>query len=179
MERMRLSALILPLLLLSACVEPRVNRSSGQPLPVASVDLDRYVGRWHEAARLPNSFEERCVAATAEYARREDGLISVRNVCTEADGSTRDAEGRARTTGQPGEGKLEVSFFGPFWGDYWVLQLAPDYSWSIVGEPEGRYLWILTREQTLSAAQKEDLRARAAAMGYQTDLLIWNEGPAG
>jgi apolipoprotein D and lipocalin family protein len=179
MKAMRVGFLLFPLVLLSACVEPPVNRTSGQPLQVEQVDLDRYLGRWHEAARLPNNFEERCVAATADYSRREDELIAVRNVCTEADGSTRDAVGRARPIGLPGEGKLEVSFFGPFWGDYWVLDLAPDYSWSIVGEPEGRYLWILTREETLSPALKEDLRARAAALGYQTDLLIWNEGVAG
>ncbi len=170
---------ILPLLLLTACVEPPVNRNTAQPLPVAQVEVDRYLGLWHEAARLPNSFEEGCVVVTAEYTRREDGLIGVRNICTEGDGSVRDAVGRARPVGQPGEGKLEVSFFGPFWGDYWVLERAPDYSWSIVGEPEGRYLWILTRFEELTPALKQDLEGRAAALGYQTDALIWNAAPQG
>jgi apolipoprotein D and lipocalin family protein len=161
--------------LLSACSQP-VNRTATAPLPVASIDIERYSGLWHEAARLPNRFERGCVGATAEYGRTEDGLISVRNVCMEADGSTRDAVGRARPVGVGDEGKLEVSFFGPFWGDYWVLDRAEDYSWSLVGEPEGRYLWVLTRAERVTAEQRADFEQRLQGLGYDTSKLVWNAG---
>ena len=164
--------LILATLLgLAGCVQNPVYRQTQDPLPVAHVDLQRYVGLWHEQARLPNSFERGCQRATAEYARRPDGLISVRNTCTETTGGHRVAEGRARTAGEAGEGKLEVSFFGPFWAKYWVLERADDYSWSIVGEGSGRYLWLLSREENPGPAKFAALVDRAKALGYDTSML--------
>lgn len=139
------------------------------------VDTQRYLGLWHEAARLPNSFERDCVRASAEYALREDGLISVRNTCYRADGETRDAVGRARRVDDT-LGKLKVSFFGPFWGDYWVIDRAEDYTWSIVGEPSGRYLWVLTRADSISAEQRQAFEARLRDLGYDPAPLIWNQG---
>ena len=127
--------------------------------PVARIELEPYLGLWHEQARLPNSFERGCVRATAQYGQRDDGLISVVNMCYQEFGETRDARGRARIVGEGGEGKLKVSFFGPFWADYWVLERAPDYSWSIVGEPEGRYLWLLTRAERLTPETARRIRA--------------------
>lgn len=157
---------------LAACDNP-VYRIGNDPLPVAPIETQRYLGLWHEQARLPNRFEEGCQQARAEYALRADGEISVTNTCTRADGGTRDANGRARFTGEPGEGKLEVSFFGPFWGDYWVLQRADDYAWSIVGEPQGKYLWILTRAETITPEQRADFEQRISALGYRPDDLVW------
>lgn len=171
---MRFQFLLLPLALLAACVQPPVNRQASDPLPVAQVDLTKYLGLWHEAARLPNQFERDCVSATAEYGRRPDGLISVRNVCTQADGKKRDIVGRARPVGAADEGKLKVSFFGPFWADYWVLEHADDYAWSIVGEPGGRYLWLLTRAEALSAEDRAVFEARLRALGYDTSKLYWD-----
>lgn len=163
---------------LSACVElPPVNRTAETPLrPVAQVDLDRYLGKWHEAARLPNSFERDCVAVIAEYARRPDGLISVRNTCRKDTGKIEVAEGRAKIADAATNARLKVSFFGPFFGDYWVIDLAPDYAWAIVGEPRGRFLWVLTRAARVDAAAKEDFTARVRALGYDPSKLIWNEG---
>lgn len=174
---MRIFQLILlaPLVALAACAQPPVNRTETVPLTVAAVETEPYLGRWREAARLPNQFERDCVGATAEYGPRDDGLLSVRNVCTQADGTTRDVEGRARRVGEGNEGKFEVSFFGPFWGNYWVLERADDYSWAIVGEPEGRYLWILTRAETTSPADRALFDARLRALGYNTEAVIWNE----
>ncbi len=162
---------------LAACVNaPPVNRAEQPPLAtVSTVDLDRYGGLWHEAARFPNSFEMGCVAATARYTKRPDGLIGVRNECTKADGRTSSVDGRAKIVDATSNARLKVSFFGPFFvGDYWVLDLAPDYAWAIVGEPRGRFLWILTRDATISDALKTDLIARAAARGYRTEALTWN-----
>ncbi len=163
-------------LFLTACAGQPINRTSDTPLPVAQVETEPYLGLWHEAARLPNRFERGCVAATAEYAPRDDGMISVVNTCTRADGSTRDAEGKARRVGEGDEGKLKVSFFGPFWADYWVLERADDYSWSIVGEPEGRYLWVLTRAERITPEERALFDARLRALGYDTSKLVWNAG---
>ncbi|WP_244849650.1 MULTISPECIES: lipocalin family protein [unclassified Caballeronia] len=144
------------------------------PEPSKAVDLDRYLGHWFEFARYENRFERNCEAVTANYARREDGLISVINACREGSltGRYRSAEGRAKVVPGSNGTKLKVSFFGPFYvGDYWILDHADDYSWSIVGEPTGRYLWILTREARPSAELRRTLLVRAAALGYDTTML--------
>lgn len=170
---MRLIVFILALAT-AACTPPPVNRHADTPLPVATIEPARYLGLWHEAARLPNSFEQDCVSATAEYGMRADGLVSVRNVCTQANGRTRDAVGRARIVGQNGEGKLKVSFFGPIWADYWVVERADDYSWSIVSEPEGRYLWLLVRAPRLDPQDRLLLEARMRSLGFDTSKLYWD-----
>lgn len=161
--------------LLAGCAVNPVYRQSSAPLPVASLDLERYSGLWHEQARLPNSFEDGCVFVTAEYGGRAEGLISVRNSCRDTGGRQRVATGRARAVGAAGEGKLEVSFFGPFWGDYWVLERADDYSWSLVGEPSGRYFWLLTRAERIGPEERADFERRIAALGYHPNDLIWRE----
>ncbi|KIG10133.1 lipocalin family protein [Caballeronia concitans] len=144
------------------------------PKPSKAVDLDRYLGHWFEFARYENRFERNCEAATANYARREDGLISVINACRQGSlsGPYRAAEGRAKVVAGSNGTKLKVSFFGPFYvGDYWILDHADDYTWSIVGEPSGRYLWILTREARPSAELRRTLLARASALGYDVTML--------
>lgn len=169
----RIILTVAAVLSLAACGQNPVYRQSTDPLPVAYIDQESYLGLWHEQARLPNQFEQGCQRATAEYGVREDGLISVRNTCFEAGGETRVANGRARPAGEAGEGKLEVTFFGPFWANYWVLQRADDYSWSIVGEPEGRYLWLLTREQTISQTERVAFEQRITQLGYRPGDLVW------
>lgn len=160
-------------MLAAGCAQNPVYRQSSAPLTVASIDQQRYLGLWHEQARLPNSFEEGCQRATAEYAAREDGLISVVNTCIDERGEQRVARGRARPVGEGDEGKLEVSFFGPFWADYWVLQRGENYEWSIVGEPEGRYLWLLTRDQTITPQQRAAFEQRLEELGYRPNDLVW------
>lgn len=156
---------------LSACAINPVYRLDDQPaLTARPIDRAAYLGLWYEQARLPNSFERGCASATAEYAERDDGLISVRNTCFEEGGGQRVANGRARVVG---EGQLKVSFFGPIWADYWVLARADDYAWSIVGEPGGRYLWLLTREENLSAAQRASFEQRITALGFDPNDLVW------
>lgn len=165
-------ALVVPLFM-AACAQQPVYRHSEDPLPVAFIEQDRYLGTWHEQARLPNRFEQGCQRATAEYGVRDDGLISVVNTCIDANGRSRTATGRARPSGEAGEGKLEVSFFGPFWANYWVLDHARDYSWSIVGEPEGRYLWLLTRAETISERERAAFEQRITELGYRPAELVW------
>ena len=143
------------------------------PQPDKPVDLQRYAGLWYEIARYENGFERGCEGVTARYALREDGLLSVINACRQGGvtGREKTVEGRAKIVPGSGDAKLRVSFFGPFYGDYWVLDRADDYSWSIVGEPSGRYLWILTREPRPSQTVQDALMRRAAELGYDLSLI--------
>lgn len=139
------------------------------PEPAKPVDLGRYLGVWYELGRYENRFEHECQGVTAEYAKRADGLIDVVNTCHECDsrGRPRVATGRARVVTGSGNAKLKVSFFGPFFlGNYWVLDHADDYAWSIVGEPSGRYLWILSRDPAPSSTLYEQLAERCRSLGY-------------
>lgn len=167
------------LFLLAGCSQPPVNRAADAPplQTVESVDLERYLGRWYEIARFPNTFEENCEGVTADYGRRDDGLISVTNTCYEGSpgGEKKVAEGRARVVDETTNAKLKVSFFGPFWGDYWIIGLADDYSLALVGEPEGRYLWILSRTPEISDEVREQALSELQAMGYDTDKLYFTE----
>jgi apolipoprotein D and lipocalin family protein len=141
------------------------------PEPSKPVDLERYLGRWYEVARYEQRFERGCKAVTAEYSLREDGKIDVVNRC-ERNGKPDEARGVAKVVDQKSNAKLKVSFFGPFYGDYWILDHADDYSWSIVGEPSGRYLWILAREADPGSKQVRELINRAAGLGYDTSMLV-------
>jgi apolipoprotein D and lipocalin family protein len=147
-----------------------------QPLPrepQKTVDLSRYAGKWYEQGRFDQSFQRGCEGVTAEYSRLPDGRIKVLNTCRQdrVDGPARSAEAKARVVEGTGNAKLRVSFFWPFEGDYWVLDRAPDYSWAIVGEGSGQYLWLLTRARQISPAQYSALVRRAARFGYDTTPL--------
>ncbi|MFK0300405.1 lipocalin family protein [Brevundimonas sp. NPDC090276] len=144
------------------------------PQPAKPVDLNRYLGRWYELARYEAGFQKDCEAVTADYSMRDDGLVRVLNRCRQGavDGPMKQAEARAKIVEGSENAKLKVSFFGPFYvGDYWVLDHADDYSWSIVGEPSGRYLWILSREARPAAETRQALRNRVQALGYDLSLL--------
>ena len=165
-------------LLLLACCAP--NARAAHPVAsVAELDISRYAGQWHEIARLPVSFQDKCTGdITAAYTLREDQLIDVRNACRTEDGMNTVAEGLARPTpGHPG--RLEVRFapdwlsWLPFvWADYWVIDLDPGYTWAVVGEPDREYLWILSREPEMDRTLFEQIKTRAMAMGYDLSPLI-------
>jgi apolipoprotein D and lipocalin family protein len=150
-----------------------------EPEAVPSVDLERYVGTWYEQAHLPLFFQRNCVAnTTAQYALREDGRIDVVNQCDDADGRRIEATAIARRVGDS-TSKLEVRFAPAFlsflpmvWGDYWILDLDPDYRWAIVGSPDRKYLWFLTREQAFPGDRLDALVARAQDLGFDTSKLI-------
>ena len=147
------------------------------PQPAKSVEIGRYLGRWYEIARYEQAFQKDCDGVTADYALRADGKISVLNSCRKPDGRLKQANGKAKIVDTATGAKLKVSFFGPFYGDYWVLDRADDYSWSIVGEPSGRYLWILSREAQLGQARRDELIARVKALGYDTSVLRITKQP--
>lgn len=163
-------------IMLAGCKPPPVNRNADAPLrAVEKVEIERYAGLWYEIARFENSFEEGCEGVTAQYSLKPGGGVKVLNTCRRGapDGPAETAEGDARIVNPPANSQLKVSFFGPFEGDYWVIGLADDYSWALVGEPEGRYLWILSRKREISPGLRADLIGRLKAMGYNTDALRW------
>jgi apolipoprotein D and lipocalin family protein len=143
------------------------------PQPAKSVEVERYLGRWYELARYEASFQRGCEAVTADYSRNADGSIRVLNACRQdgVEGKLRTATGKAKIADSQTNAKLKVSFFGPFYGDYWVLDRADDYSWSIVGEPSGRYLWILSRQATVSPERFSMLEQRVRSLGYDWSLV--------
>ncbi|MRL68121.1 lipocalin family protein [Brevundimonas sp. SPF441] len=144
------------------------------PQPAKPVDLNRYAGLWYEIGRYENGFERGCEGVTAQYTVRDDGLVGVLNTCRQgaADGPEKTSEGKAKIVEGSDNSKLKVSFFGPFYvGDYWVLDHADDYSWSIVGEPSGRYLWLLSRTAQPSSQTRETILNRTRALGYDLTLV--------
>lgn len=163
------------LLAVSGCSLP-----SGPPLQtVSQVDLSRYTGLWYEIARYPNSFESGCEAVTAEYALLDNGRIQVVNTCRQnrVDGPKRDTVGTARVVDQETNAKLKVTFFPPFEGDYWIIELDDDYNWAVVGEPSRRLLWILSRTPTLDPTVLDGILARLPEKGYDPAKLIYTEQP--
>lgn len=156
---------------LSACAgKPGPVGNIAVPQPAKPVELEKYLGRWYEMARYEAPFQRGCEAVTADYSLKEDGGIKVINRCLK-NGKFEQAIGKAKLVEASNGSKLKVSFFGPFYGDYWVLDRADDYSWSIVGEPSGRYLWILTRAEKPDATTQKQLEMRVKTMGYDWSLI--------
>ena len=161
--------------LLTGCGASTTERLKLPPLQtVDHVDLQRYLGTWHEIAAFPQSFQRDCTASTATYSLREDGDIDVLNRCRKftVDGEEKTAHGRARVIDKVSNAKLEVSFFRPFWGDYWVIQLGNGYDYAVVGHPGRDYLWILARAPTVPADVYAGILARLKTQGYETERLV-------
>jgi apolipoprotein D and lipocalin family protein len=177
---MRRALLALTLLTAACATEP----GPGTPRTAGTVDLARYAGTWFEAARFPTSFQDsarvRCEQVTATYTARPDGAITVVNRCNNAldGGAERVAEGVARSA-SPGNDRLRVSFFWPFYGDYWVIGLDPDYRWAVVGAPGRDYLWILSRTPRMAPADYEAAVAIARREGFDTARLRRTEQAPG
>ena len=140
---------------------------------VEHVDLQRYLGTWYEIASFPQGFQRGCTATMATYAMRQDGQIDVLNRCRKSslDGPGKEARGRARVVDRASNAKLEVSFFWPFWGDYWIIDLGIDYEYAVVGHPSRDYLWILSRSPTMNPESYDSIVRRLEAQGYETVRL--------
>ena len=140
---------------------------------VDSVELDRYLGVWYEISSYPAWFQRNCTAVSANYSLRDDGLIKVVNSCRKGslDGKLKQANGRAKVVDTETNAKLKVSFFGPFWGNYWIIDLDPDYQWVVVGEPQRKYLWILSRTRSMDDEIYGQIVARLPDKGYDPSGL--------
>ncbi len=142
--------------------------------PVTGFDLARYAGTWYEIARLDHRFERVLADVSATYRVQADGSVEVRNRGFDvARDEWREAIGRAVFIGAPTAGSLKVSFFGPFYGGYHVVELDPEYRWALVLGPDRDYAWILARDKELPASVRERLSAAAGAAGIDTSAWVW------
>lgn len=164
------AALLVPLILVVMKLRP-----AALPLQVVpEVDLPRYMGTWYEIARLPNRFEEGCVAARARYDLLPNGTVEVINECRlyGFDGPVRTARGTATVVDEETKAKLKVSFFWPFYGKYWIIELGAEYDYAVVGHPGRKYLWILSRAPHMDETLYRRIVGTLAARGFDTSRLI-------
>jgi apolipoprotein D and lipocalin family protein len=146
---------------------------------VSQVDLERYTGRWYEISRLPMWFERNCTGdITATYTLRADQRINVVNRCGTKEGFI-SANGIAEMPDPKHPGQLRVRFAPDWlawlpavWGDYWIIDLDPQYRWVMVGAPNRSYLWILSRTPALDANTVSSLKQKAAALGFNVDEMV-------
>ncbi|WP_286784296.1 MULTISPECIES: lipocalin family protein [Pseudomonas] len=177
---MRLLFAVFFALLLSACAS---GDAPPPPRTVAAVDLQRYQGTWYELARLPMFFQRNCVQSEARYSLRADGAVSVRNRCKTDSGEWQEAVGEAVPQVEGRTDKLWVRFDNWFSrlfpgltrGEYWVLYLDDDYRTALVGHPNRKYLWLLSRTPEVDAAARERLLGVAREQGYDVSQLIWRQ----
>jgi len=140
---------------------------------VKNVEIEKYTGSWYEIARFEHFFEKGCKNVTATYSIKDDGDLEVINHCTKIeDNEKKQATGSAYAVDQTNS-KLKVSFFRPFYGDYYIIELADDYSYAMVGSPSREYLWILSRTKTISKQTKQRLLSKASSLGFDTNKFIW------
>lgn len=166
---MRYSLLVVCLLISSCLSVPN------SVAPIQNFELDRYLGRWYEVARLDHSFERCLEAVTANYSLREDGGIRVINSGRDINsGELQQAEGRAYFVDKSNIGHLKVSFFGPFYGSYVIFELDQiDYQYAFVAGNSTDYLWLLARTPAVSEAVLSNFKQKASKYGFNTDDLIF------
>ncbi|MEM7179263.1 MAG: lipocalin family protein [Pseudomonadota bacterium] len=183
-EVSRRAAVLALTLVVAACSSSPSYRDASVPMTTAGpVDLARYQGAWFEIARYPNRFEEGCEGVTAEYTLLDDGTVRVVNTCREGapDGPASSAEGIATSTNADND-RLKVSFVPwlPFAaGDYWILGLTPDYSVAVIGEPSGKFGWILARAPKLDPAALAEAEAVLTRNGYDLGGLTYTRQMGG
>lgn len=157
-------------------------QAQAQPAPlqtVPSVDVARYMGTWHEVAKYPNWFQNKCASSTqASYSLRTDGRVQVLNRCKTAKDEWSEALGVARQIGGPDSAQLKVrfapewlSFIPLVWGDYWIIELDPDYQWVVVSEPRRDYLWILSRTPQMAAATYQARLDKLQSLGFDLQRI--------
>jgi apolipoprotein D and lipocalin family protein len=146
--------------------------NDGEKLEVVQyVDLQKYLGKWYEIARLPAKFQEGCSETTATYTLLEDGNVSVLNECLR-NGKVKKAKGKAKVTDKKTNAKLKVTFFWPFYGNYWIIKLGDNYDYSVVGTPDRKYLWILSRTPQMDNKLLSELIEFVKSKGFNPENLI-------
>ncbi len=166
--------LLLSLLLLSVMMLAGCKSENAIPLnTVSHVDLNKYLGKWYEIARYPNKFEKDCVGVTAEYSLRKNGSVKVLNhaYLKTINGKESSATGKAYVADKKTGAKLRVSFFGPFFADYWIIDLGEQYEYAVVSEPSRKYLWILSRTAQMNEEQYKKIITNLKTQGFDTDKL--------
>ena len=148
--------------------------SKNPPLQtVEKVDLERYLGTWYEIARYEHFFEKDCKNVSANYSIMDEETIKVINKCTKIQtNEKKEAKARAYAVDDTNS-KLKVSFFRPFYGDYWVLILDEQYNYAVVGTPNREYLWILSRTKTIDENIKTDILNKLPSLGFEPSKFTW------
>ncbi|HEY6527087.1 MAG TPA: lipocalin family protein [Cellvibrionaceae bacterium] len=170
MNRIKLVWLVFLTILLSACLGTPDNVK-----PVNAFDVNRYVGKWYEIARLDNRFERGLEKITADYALKPDGGVSVVNRgYSSQEGKWKEAEGKAYFVDKKDEGYLKVSFFGPFYSSYVVFELEKDrYEYAFISGSDKSYLWLLSRTPHPSQEVIDKFKQQSKALGFKTEDLIF------
>ena len=165
---MKIILIILSTLFLGGCLGMPGNVS-----PVKNFQLDRYLGKWYEIARLDHSFERGLQQVTAEYTLRDDGGVSVKNRGFSAEkNSWSEAIGKAYFVNDPDEAYLKVSFFGPFYGSYVIFELDNNYEYAFVSGPDLSYLWLLSRQKKVDPAVMSNFIKKSQELGFDTKELL-------
>ena len=138
---------------------------------VPHVELKKYLGKWYEIAHLPARFQKGCTDTTATYTLSDDGGISVLNECRR-NGKVKRAKGKAKVVDKNSGAKLKVTFFWPFYGDYWIIDLGKDYEYAVVGTPNRKYLWILSRTPQMDDTVFSQLIDSVKSKGFDVNKLI-------
>jgi apolipoprotein D and lipocalin family protein len=138
---------------------------------VPHVELEKYLGKWYEIARLPFRFEDGCTDITATYSLSKDGNVSVLNECLK-DGKLKQAKGKAKVVDKKTGAKLKVTFFWPFSADYWIINLGENYDYAVVGSPSRKYLWILSRTPQMDDKLFSQLVESVKSKGFNVENLI-------
>jgi apolipoprotein D and lipocalin family protein len=138
---------------------------------VPHVELEKYLGKWFEIAHLPARFQEGCSETTATYTLSKNGRISVLNECRRK-GKVTQAKGKAKVVDKTTGAKLKVTFFWPFYGDYWIIKLGNDYDYAVVGTPNRKYLWILSRTPQMDDKLFSQLIEFVKSKGFDVGSLI-------
>ncbi len=140
---------------------------------VPYVDLEKYAGKWYEIASFPQQFQKGCNCTTAEYTLTDKGFMTVENRCNKGSihGKQSYIKGKAFVVENSSNAKLKVQFFWPFKGKYWIVDLAEDYSYAVVGHPNKKYLWILSRTSQMNEATYQQIIARITAQGFDISKI--------
>jgi len=140
---------------------------------VSQIDINRYQGLWYEIAKLPNRFEKGLTCITAKYTLLEDGKIEVwnRGIKNNDLNNTSSIKGKAKPAKEGDNSKLKVSFFGPFYGDYYIIDLDENYQYAMIGEPSRAYFWILSRTPQIDDVLYNQLLEKAAKLGFDTSKV--------
>jgi len=149
--------------------------TSYKPLPtVEYVDIEKYSGKWYDVASFPQRFQKGCHNTTAVYTLSDEGYLVVENSCNKDSltGKLSSIKGKAFITPNTGNSKLKVQFFWPFKGKYWIIDLADDYSYAVVGHPNRKYLWILSRTKIMDENTYSKIKERLTSLGFDVSQLV-------
>jgi apolipoprotein D and lipocalin family protein len=175
----KLSSIVFGACISIVCLLAQAQTGEQAVKTIPALDVPRYLGAWYEIAKFPNWFQKKCLSNTqAVYSLRPDGNLKVLNSCKTADGEISLAEGTAKQIGAKDSPKLEVrfapawlSFLPMVWGDYWVIDLDPQYQVAAVSDPRREYLWVLSRTPQIDKKTYDELLARLQAQQFDIRKL--------